>query len=114
MGKITNALKKAAEERMGRIERVSRIKEHTRFVVKKMRESKVDASVVTYFDPKAVTSEQYKILRTNILSLNNGKAPKTLVVTSSIHGEGKTVTCLNLASSITTTTFLSKRNWSMR
>ena len=98
MGKITNALKKAAEERMGRIERVSQIKERDKVIVKKMKNSKVDASIVTYFDPKALVGEQYKILRTNIMSLNKGgKPPRSIVMTSSIHSEGKTVTSLNLA-----------------
>ena len=100
MGKITNALKKAAEERMGRIDRVSKIRERDQLIVKKMKESKVDANVVTYFDPKALVSEQYKILRTNIMSLNKGKPPQSLVITSSIHSEGKTVTSLNLAYSL--------------
>ena len=100
MGKITNALKKAAEERISRIERVTRIKEHDQLVVKKVGESKLDPAIVTYFDPKALISEQYKILRTNILSLNKGAPPKALVVTSSIHSEGKTITSLNLAVSL--------------
>jgi len=100
MGKITSALKKAAEERMNRIERVSRIREHDQLVVKKIGESLVDPAVVTYFDPKALISEQYKILRTNILSLNKGVPPRAIVVTSSIHSEGKTITSLNLAVSL--------------
>lgn len=100
MGKITNALKKAAEERLTRIEKISQIKERDRLVVKKIGESKMDPNVITYFDPKALISEQYKILRTNILSMNKGKPPKTFVITSSIHSEGKTVTSLNLAVSL--------------
>lgn len=97
MGKITSALKKAAEERLGRLERMSQIRERDQMIIKKMRDSKVDPSIITYFDPKAVISEQYKILRTNILSLNKGKPPKIFVVTSSLPSEGKTVTSLNLA-----------------
>jgi capsular exopolysaccharide synthesis family protein len=100
MGKITSALKKAAEERMSRIERVSRIKEHDQLIVKKIGGSLVDPAVVTYFDPKALISEQYKILRTNILSLNKGNPPRAMVVTSSIQSEGKTITSLNLAVSL--------------
>jgi hypothetical protein len=41
-----------------------------------MGESNVDPNVVSYFDPKALISEQYKILRTNILSLDKGKPPR--------------------------------------
>jgi capsular exopolysaccharide synthesis family protein len=97
MGKITDALKKAAEERIERLDKISRIKEHERIVAKKIGTSNVDARVVAYFDPKALITEQYKILRTNLLSLNGVKAPKVIVVTSSIHSEGKTLTVLNLA-----------------
>lgn len=100
MGKITNALKKAAEERLGRIERISKIRERDQLIVRKIGESKVDPNVVTYFDSKALISEQYKILRTNILSINKGKPPRMMVITSSIHSEGKTVTSLNLAFSL--------------
>ena len=97
MGKITSALKKAAEERLGRIERMSQIRDRDSMIVKKMRESKVDASIIAYFDPKAVISEQYKILRTNLLSVNKGKPPKIFILTSSLPSEGKTVTSLNVA-----------------
>jgi len=100
MGKITDALKKAAEERVDHIDKVSRIKKHDAVVVKKMENSKVDPRIIAYFDSKAAISEQYKILRTNILSLNSGKPPKTLVVTSSSRSEGKTITSINLAMAI--------------
>ncbi len=100
MGKITNALKKATEERLSRLEKISKIKEHDQLVIKKIGESDIDASIITYFDQKALISEQYKILRTNILSLNKGNPPKTFVITSSLHSEGKTVTAINLAISL--------------
>ena len=97
MGKITDALKKATEERFNRIERVSRIKEQHQIVVKKMGDSKIDSRITTYFDPKSPITEQYKILRTNILSLHKTKPVKTVAITSSIHSEGKSVTVINLA-----------------
>jgi capsular exopolysaccharide synthesis family protein len=98
MGKITSALQKAAEERLDRLEKINRIREQNTLVVRKAGESAVDARIMTYHDPKALISEQYKILRTNVLSLaNKGKAVKTIVITSSIHSEGKTITALNLA-----------------
>ena len=100
MGKITDALKKAAGDRVEHIEKVSRIKKHDAFVVKKMEHSQVDPRIIAYFDSKASISEQYKILRTNILSLNKGTPPKTLVVTSASRTEGKTITSINLAMAI--------------
>ncbi len=97
MGKITSALKKAAEERLSRIERVARIREQDQMVIRKMGDSQIDARLIAYFDQKALISEQYKILRTNILSLFKNKSAKTIIITSAVHSEGKTVTALNLA-----------------
>jgi len=97
MGKITRALQKATQESIEHIEKIVKIKEYEQMVVHKLKDSKLDARLVAYFDPKAVISEQYKILTTNILSLNKGKPPKTIAITSSIAAEGKTVSSLNLA-----------------
>ena len=100
MGKITDALRKATEEKLLRIEKITKIKESQAVVAKKVGQSKVDPSIVAYFDPKALITEQYKILRTNLLSMNKGKPPRAIVMTSAIHGEGKTITSLNLAVSL--------------
>src|ERR1700689_1003802 len=97
MGKITRALQKATQESIEHVERITKVKEYEQMIVQKLEESKLDARLVAYFDPKAIISEQYKILTTNILSLNKGKPPKTIAITSSIASEGKTVTALNLA-----------------
>ena len=104
MGKITNALKKAAEDRIERFDKIARIKDNEQLVVKKIGDSKVDQRIVTYFDPKALITEQYKILRTNVLSAAKTKPHKTLVITSSLHSEGKTMTALNLAVAIAQST----------
>jgi capsular exopolysaccharide synthesis family protein len=100
MGKITDALKKAADQRIEHIEKINRIRVHDAIVVKKMEDSHIDAKIITYFDSKSAITEQYKILRTNILSLNKGNPPKVMVVTSATHSEGKTVTSLNLAMAV--------------
>lgn len=97
MGKITKALQKAAEERIKHIDKVIKLKEYEQIVVKKLKDSNVDARLITYYDPKSVISEQYKILTTNLMSLNKGKPPKTIAITSAIGSEGKTLTSLNLA-----------------
>ncbi|MBF0478107.1 MAG: CpsD/CapB family tyrosine-protein kinase [Candidatus Omnitrophica bacterium] len=98
MGKITDALKKAAQERIGRLEKVSHIDEHKgKIIVRKIKDSKVDPRLVPYFDTKSLISEQYKILRTNIVALQKKNPMRTIVMTSSIHSEGKTITSLNLA-----------------
>lgn len=97
MGKITRALQKAAEERIKHIDKVVKLKEYEQVIVRKLKDSNVDPRLITYYDPKSVISEQYKILTTNIMSLNKGKPPKTIAITSSIGSEGKTITSLNLA-----------------
>lgn len=45
-------------------------------------------------------AEQYRTLRTNIQSLESKHPIKAITVTSSIHGEGKTITTINLAISM--------------
>jgi receptor protein-tyrosine kinase len=47
--------------------------------------------------PHSTIAEQYRQLRNSIQALNPDGAPRTLVVTSSVEGEGKTVGTLNLA-----------------
>ena len=97
MGKITRALQKSAQERLRHMDKAVKLKEYDRIIVRKMEESNVDPRVIAYFDPKSIVSEQYKILTTNVLSLNKGKPPATIAITSSIHAEGKSITALNLA-----------------
>jgi len=97
MGKISDALHKAAQERIVRLDKVIKIHEQKQVIARKMKDSKVDARLVPYFDPKSLVSEQYKSLVTNLLSLNKGKPPHVMAITSSIPGEGKSVTALNLA-----------------
>ncbi len=53
--------------------------------------------LVTYFTPKAPESEMFRILRTNIQFMNINKSLKTLVITSTIPGEGKSYVSANLA-----------------
>ena len=97
MGKISEALQKAAKERIIRLDKAIKIQEQKQFIARKMKESKVDARLIPYFDPKSLVSEQYKSLVTNLLALNRGKPPHVIAITSSIPSEGKSVTALNLA-----------------
>lgn len=59
--------------------------------------SAIDPHIITYYSPKAPVAEQYRSLRTNIQSLNPDNPPRTFVISSSIHGEGKSTTAVNLA-----------------
>ncbi len=93
MGKITDALRKVTDERIARIQK----KPEIQYVVRKIENTKIEEHVVAFHDPTSPIGEQYKILRTNIQSLNKEKGHKAFIVTSSINGEGKTVTAINLA-----------------
>lgn len=60
-------------------------------------EDQVDACIVTQHDPKSPISEAYRTLRTNFQFATIQKKPKTIMVTSSVPGEGKTTTAVNMA-----------------
>jgi len=50
--------------------------------------------------PRSQIAEQFRGLRNSIHALNPDGASHTLVVTSALRGEGKTVACLNLAAAM--------------
>lgn len=60
-------------------------------------EGGVDSHVVAYVDKTSQIAEQYRILRTNLYSIVTDRPIKTIVITSSQSGEGKTTTSTNLA-----------------
>lgn len=53
--------------------------------------------LIAHEDPKSRVSELFRTLRTNIQFMNTNKKLKTLLVTSTIPGEGKTWIATNLA-----------------
>ena len=57
----------------------------------------VDPHLVVYHEPQSALAEQYRTFRTNLIALNPEGAPRALAVTSTIKGEGKSVTVANLA-----------------
>jgi capsular exopolysaccharide synthesis family protein len=60
----------------------------------------IDRNLVALRDPQSFESEQFKILRTNILFPLAGNPPRSILVTSTAPGEGKTFAAANLAISI--------------
>ena len=101
MGKITDALKKAATERLARIDRIDKRTEvKYECIAKKTVDSKIDPRIITFFDPVSPVTEQYRSLRTNLQALSSKRPIKAITISSSIHGEGKTITSLNLAVSM--------------
>jgi len=59
-----------------------------------------DHRLVVLSDPNSLEAEQFKMLRAQILFPKEGKVPRTIMVTSSYPGEGKTYVSANLAASI--------------
>ncbi|MFH1413995.1 MAG: CpsD/CapB family tyrosine-protein kinase [Candidatus Omnitrophota bacterium] len=101
MGKITEALKKAAKERIERIEKLDKKSDvKYEFIAKRTVDSKIDPRIVSFFEPRSPVAEQYKRLRTNIQSIKTDKPIKVITITSSTHSEGKTITAINLSISM--------------
>lgn len=59
------------------------------------------AQLVAYFDPQSTLAETFRTLRTNIEFVTVEKGDKTLLVTSSTSGEGKSTVMANLAMTMT-------------
>ncbi|MFH1458937.1 MAG: CpsD/CapB family tyrosine-protein kinase [Candidatus Omnitrophota bacterium] len=68
-----------------------------RFIAKIKDKSGIDARVVSYYSPGSVLAEQYRNIRTYISSLNGGILCRSLCISSANSGEGKSITCVNLA-----------------
>lgn len=59
-----------------------------------------DQNLITFHQPHSVESEIFKVLRTNLLFPSEGKAPKSILVTSALPGDGKSFVSANLAISM--------------
>lgn len=95
---VTEPETKAAPERewVARAPRPRRAAGPARSNVEIDREANFDAMIVAHHDRGGGITEEYRSLRTSILATcANGKF--SCIVTSALAGEGKTVTCLNLA-----------------
>src|SRR3989338_6229565 len=106
MSKITKALEKAARDRLlHRQEQATVAATKATLALAPVNLADivsagnvtVDPHIVSATDPKSPIAEQYRILRTNLQTLRMRPGAKTIVVTSAIHGEGKSVTAINLA-----------------
>jgi protein-tyrosine kinase len=59
-----------------------------------------DNHLTPFWKPDSMLAEQYRILRTRILETARNKENKVFLISSAVHGEGKTLTAINLALSI--------------
>ncbi len=107
MSKITKALEKAARERLKRMQEQPTITAKAMEIpltapvrlndITTATRLHIDPHIISATDPKSPIAEQYRILRTNLQQLRLRPGAKVIVVTSAVHGEGKSVTSINLA-----------------
>jgi len=111
LGKINNALVKSAKESESPAstkeastfkiyDRKAREKESSDVISTVFKNRDADKNLVSLFEPQSFEAEQFKHLRTNILFPVSGKLPRSIMVTSSVPGEGKSFVASNLAVSI--------------
>lgn len=65
-----------------------------------LKDMTLDDRLVSYFDPSSMVAEQFKRLRTYVIRPGMENSPKTILVTSSMQGEGKSMIAINLAITI--------------
>jgi len=53
--------------------------------------------LISYLEPQSETAEAYRALRTSILLSSPSHPPRSILVTSSVPQDGKTMTCINIA-----------------
>jgi exopolysaccharide/PEP-CTERM locus tyrosine autokinase len=86
MGKMFDALQKVQREKYVEPE-------------DKVLKSVPDDKLVSFFAPSSMVTEQFRRMRT-LIKLGVASAPKTIMVTSAVSGEGKSFVAANLASII--------------
>lgn len=64
---------------------------------RQQQEARLEPRLMATRDPRSPVSEAYRSLRTNITFSRPDETPKTLVFTSSMPGDGKSTTAMNLA-----------------
>ncbi len=119
MGRIADALKKAEQQRQAQLAASgqatavaepdspgatpSEDRERTPDVVPAtapgpiQRVEGMSESLVSYYEPSGMIAEQYRGLRTRLLSQNPDNEHRTIGITSGLPRDGKSVTALNLA-----------------
>ncbi len=61
------------------------------------QENVLDDKLVSFFAPSSLVTEQFRRLRTHILKPAPEGAPRTIMIASSMSGEGKSLIAINLA-----------------
>jgi len=62
-----------------------------------IRDASISPKIVTFHHPESAPAEQFRLLRTHLLSLEKPERRQAFLLTSAMEGEGKTTTAVNLA-----------------
>jgi protein-tyrosine kinase len=62
----------------------------------------MDSKLVSYFAPTSMAAEQFRRIRTHVIKPWIENSPKTILITSAMAGEGKSLVAINLAITIAT------------
>jgi protein-tyrosine kinase len=110
LGKIYDALEKFQEDKKEPTpvegpktfaSKMNETKDNSLDEVEELLESNnIDENMIVFYRPQSFEAEQFKILRTKLLFPPSGKPARSIMVTSSLPGEGKSFVTANLAISI--------------
>lgn len=92
MGRMFDALKKAEREKNPEL-KVDSPKTTQEDIV-------LDSKMVSFFEPSSMAAEQFRRLRSYIIKPGMENTPKTILITSAMAGEGKSLIAINFAISI--------------
>ena len=92
MGKMFDALQKVEREKF------AELKDDTPKATPE--DIVLDDKLVAFFQPSSMVAEQFRRLRTYIIKPGLDNSPKTILVTSAVSGEGKSLIAINLAITI--------------
>ena len=108
MGKISDALDRHKKEKLVKLKDLK--EEEPRILTPEDpettrareigAENKFSDSLVMFSSPESADAESFKILKGQILFAKDRKMPRSILVTSTFPGEGKTFTASNLAASL--------------
>jgi exopolysaccharide/PEP-CTERM locus tyrosine autokinase len=95
MGKMYDALQKVEREKNRELQQ----EESPRITAEDLV---LDNKLVSFFAPSSMAAEQFRRLRSYIIKPGTENSPKTILVTSAMAGEGKSLIAINLAIAIAT------------
>jgi protein-tyrosine kinase len=95
MGRMFDALQKVEREKKRELQQ----EESPRIAVE---DFVLDNKLVSFFAPSSMAAEQFRRLRSYIIKPGTENSPKTILVTSAMAGEGKSLVAINLAIAIAT------------